>query len=112
MTSRKRYVELSAVTEFMVRQADAVNIEYAEIVGKLEAAGMLEMPFAEKIQGKNLFAMRVIHAGNVRIFYVYGTGDSVFGIHAYEKKTRSIPEHEMKRAVKILKAMRQEGLVK
>lgn len=112
MTRRKKYIELSAVTEFMAAQTDDVNIEYNEIIEKLEASGRLEMPFAEKIQGKNLFAIRIIHAGNIRIFYVYGFGDAVFGIHAYVKKTKTIPDHEMNKAVRIIKSMRQEGMIK
>lgn len=49
------------------------------------------MPYGEKVSGEDLFAIRVIQAGNIRVFYVYGLNDIVYGIHAYTKKTQVIP---------------------
>ena len=69
------------------------------------------MQEAEKITGENLFVIRVIRAGNVRIFYVYGTDDFIYGIHAYVKKTRQIPKQEIALARKLAKALNdQEGM--
>ena len=91
-------------------EAATVRIEYDLIVEKLEAEGRLSMPEGEKIAGENLFAIRVIRAGNVRIFYVYGVDDFVYGIHAYVKKTRQIPKLEITLARKLAKALKnQEG---
>ena len=69
------------------------------------------MPFGEKIEGENLFAIRVIKAGNIRVFYVYGMGADVFGIYGYVKKTQDIPDHEMKKAKKICRMLKQGGLI-
>lgn len=80
------------------------------IVDKLETAGRLEMPFAEKVED-SLFAIRVISAGNIRVFYTYGEGDRIYGIRAYVKKTKSIPQKELDQARKILKLMRKEGMI-
>jgi phage-related protein len=110
--SKKRFIELEQVRGFIADQADAVRAEYLLIVARLETRGTLEMPLAEKISGKNLFVIRVIHAGNIRVFYVYGHGDIIWGIHAYEKKTRTIPAKEMSKAERAVKILRQRRLIK
>ena len=47
----------------------------------------------------------------MRIFYVYGTDDFIYGIHAYVKKTRQIPKQEIALARKLAKALNdQEGM--
>ena len=73
---------------------------------------MLKMPYGEKISGDNLFAIRVIQAGNIRVFYVYGTGNLIYGIHAYQKKTEQIPKCELKQANRMIKLLKQSGAIK
>lgn len=69
------------------------------------------MPYGEKIEGEDLFAIRVIRAGNIRVFYIYGNEDKVYGIYGYVKKTQDIPAHEMKKAKRIAKTLKQGGLI-
>ena len=52
-----------------------------------------------------------INAGNVRVFYVYGKADNIYGIHGYTKKTQSIPQKEFKQARQIVKALKHAGLI-
>lgn len=108
---KKIFIEMPRVTDFMASQSQEINDEYQGILRKLEEDGHLSMPFGEKIPRENLFAIRVINAGNVRIFYVYGTADRVYGISAYEKKTQTIPLHELKLARKIVRLLKQGGLI-
>ena len=96
---KKEYIELTNVSDFMDCQSTEIRLEYGVIVNMLEAEGRLSMPFGEKISGRNLFAIRVINAGNIRIFYAYGKQNDIYGIHAYIKKTRAIPQKEMKQAM-------------
>ena len=70
------------------------------------------MPYGEKVVGEDLFAIRIIQAGNIRVFYVYGVADYVFGIHAYTKKTQTIPDKELNCARKNLLRLQQQGVVK
>ena len=70
------------------------------------------MPYAEKLDGENLFAIRVIQAANIRVFYVYGVKDLVFGIHGYTKKTEQIPDCERRKAERMVKLLRQRGAIK
>lgn len=107
--NRKTFVMLEPVKDFLREQSLAIKKELNGIVRRLELNGYLQMPYGEKIAGENLFAIRVVDAGNVRVFYVYGKHDLVFGIHAYEKKTQEIPEKDMNFAKKRAAILRQEG---
>lgn len=109
--NKKSYVELEDVTAFINGQLENIQLEYRAIVKKLRQDGRLNMPYGEKIAGKNLFAIRVIQAGNIRVFYVYGLKDRIFGIHGYVKKTPQIPQHEMKKALKISKLLKERGMI-
>ena len=106
---KKTYTELPRVTAFFQEQSADVNTEYALIVNMLEENGQLSMPFGEPLPQFGLFAIRTIKAGNVRVFYVYGKSDRVFGLHAYVKRTREIPVHERKTAQKLAAQLRKMG---
>ena len=108
---KKCFVEFPRVIGFLSGQSAEINAEYREIVLKLETEGCLSMPFGEKLKDGNLFAIRVINAGNVRVFYVYGKANTIYGIHGYTKKTQSIPQKELKQARRIVKALKQAGLI-
>lgn len=109
---KKKFVNLKNVQEFMQKQAEEVRLEYFLIISMLEESGRLSMPYGEKISSKDLFVIRIIRSGNVRIFYTYGVNDDIYGIHAYEKKTTRIPKKELKQAEKTLKFLRTGGLIK
>jgi len=106
---KKHFRLLGRVKDFFRSQSPEVRQEFDAIVWKLEQYGYLNYPYGEKVEGEDLFAIRVIHAGNVRVFYVYGRDDLVYGIHGYVKKTESIPAKEMKQARKMLKLLTQRG---
>ena len=95
----------------MREQSGDIKQELNNIVWRLETEGALVMPYGEKVSGEDLFAIRVIQAGNIRVFYVYGIADYVFGIHAYTKKTQTIPVKELNYARKILRNLQQKGLI-
>ena len=101
----KTYIELPAVTRFFSTQPAEVLAEYEALVELLEEHGRLTSPFAEKVE-PGLFATRLRSTRNVRVFYVYAEENSIYGIHAYEKKTRRIPRHELQMARKIMNVLR------
>ena len=109
---KKHFRMMQSVRDFMRDQSGDAKQELNGIIWKLEAEGALSMPYAEKLEGEDLFAIRVIQAANIRIFYVYGIADVVFGIHGYVKTTQDIPEKEKRHARRILKQLIQGGLVK
>ena len=101
---KKFYQPLPKVTEFFRSQPVAIVDEYVELVERLEAEGRLVYPYAEKVEA-GLFALRLRCGGNVRVFYVYDTGSVVYGVHAYEKKSRCIPGHELELARKLARVL-------
>ena len=109
---KKFFVMLQGVKEFLREQPGDVKQELNGIIWKLETEGALSMPYGEKLTGENLFAIRVIQAANIRIFYVYGLRNFVFGLHGYVKKTQEIPEHEKAQAQKALKELIQGGFIR
>jgi len=111
MPTKKNFQELPRLEAFIAGQELAIQDEYRAMVDMLETDGRLSMPFGEKLQGENLFAIRVIHAGNVRVFYVYGKNDIVYGLSGYVKKTQIIPMAELDLARKIAKLLKQGGLI-
>ncbi len=102
---------LLPVRDFMRTQSGEIKQELNNIIWRLETEGMLEMPYGEKIQGDNLFAIRVIQAGNIHVFYVYGLNDRIYGIHAYQKKTRQIPKTELKQEYRMIKLLKHSGVL-
>lgn len=112
MMKKKHFYMMQAVKDFMREQSGDIKQELNGIIWRLEMNGTLEMPYGEKISGENLFAIRVIQTGNIRVFYVYGVADYVFGIHAYTKKTQAIPEKELNYARKVVRDLQQKGVIK
>ena len=109
---KKFFVMLQSVKEFMRDQPGEVKQELNGIIWKLETEGALTMPFGEKLDGENLFAIRVIQTANIRIFYAYGLRDFVFGLHGYVKKTQDIPEKEKIQARKTLRELMKGGYIR
>jgi phage-related protein len=102
---KKIYIELPNVADFFDAQPGEVVAEYRAIVDLLEERGSLISPFGEKVE-PGLFAIRLTRTRNVRVFYVYVEGDEIYGVHAYEKKSRKIPKRELDRARRIVRQMR------
>ena len=69
---KKQFIELPNVERFMREQTQGIIDEYVLIRDELQIKGTLSMPKAEKLKEKNLFAIRILQAGNVRVFYAYG----------------------------------------
>ena len=107
---KKKYVEVRRVAEFIDGLGKDVIAEYRTIINRLEAVGYLTAPFGEKVE-RRMFAIRVVKTANVRVFYVYGFTDKVYGIHGYIKKTEKIPACELATARKAATILRQGGLI-
>ncbi|MCP4102964.1 MAG: hypothetical protein GY750_16330 [Lentisphaerae bacterium] len=108
---KKNYIELQQVKAFIADVPFDVKVEYDLTVEKLEAHGRLTRPFGEKVDG-TLFAIRIIQTANIRVFYVYGYSDNIYGIHAYHKKSQKIPLKEKKQAEKKIKLLKQQGMIR
>ena len=105
---KKHYLEFSKLKEFLEGQSVEINAEYMRITDELEQEGKLEYPYGEKVE-KDLFAISIISAGNVRVFYVYAIHERIYGIHGYVKKTQTIPQKELDYARKIVRELKRQG---
>lgn len=76
----------------------------AREVALLEAQGFLRAPMAEKVS-ENLFAMRIMTAGNERFFYCYDDGTTIYVLSGYTKKTMKIPKTELNHALAVKKGL-------
>ena len=113
MPEKKKHFELMDPVRLFLRDLSGdVKQELNSLIWMLEENGFLEYPYGEKIGGDDdLFAIRVIQTGNIRVFYVYGRYDIVYGIHGYVKKTEKIPRKELKQARTVLKLLIERGLI-
>ena len=105
---KKHYLEFSKLKEFLEGQSVEINAEYMRITDELEQEGKREYPYGKKVE-KDLFAIRIISAGNVRVFYVYAIHERIYGIHGYVKKTQTIPQKELDYARKIVRELKRQG---
>jgi len=110
---KKKHFELMDPVKVFLRDLSGdIKQELNSLIWMLETDGFLEYPYGEKISGDDaLFAIRVIQTGNIRVFYVYGLHDIVYGIHGYVKKTEKIPRKELKQARTVLKLLIEGGLI-
>jgi len=103
---KKHVVQTPQALEFAQKMSDLSQKKYAAIRKVLEENGYVNAPLAEKVEGhKNLFAIRIMTDGNERFFYCYALEDIIFILCGYEKRSRSIPAHELARALTIRKEL-------
>jgi len=103
---KKRVILTSTAQEFFDGLEERAQKEFARTRRILATEGYLHAPYAEKVVGySGLFAIRVTQGQNVRFFYCYDTGECVFVLSGYEKKTMHIPVREIWRALKIKKEL-------
>lgn len=83
-------------------------MEYQAIVDRLEIDGFLVEPYGKKLE-PDLFEIRVRAGKQIRVFYFYHEGDTVFGVHAFVKKTQRMPLHELKQARRVIGQIKRGG---
>lgn len=105
--SKKTYVAVKQVRDFVDAQPDNTRIAYLNIVERLERDGRLIEPYGKKLKD-NLFEIRVRQGNNIRVFYCYFDGDVIFGVHAFTKKSQQTPKQEIRQAEKMI-AMLKRG---
>lgn len=99
---KKQVVETPEAREFAQGMKETSRKKYAACLDIIEMDGKLDYPLAEKVDGaKGLFAIRIMTAGNERMFYCYEEDDIVIVLCGYEKKTPRIPKQELQKALKI-----------
>ena len=104
--SRKIVIQTDQAMKYRNTMDALSQRKYVALLQILEERGCLHAPFAEKVAGEdNLFALRIMTAGNHRYFYCYDDGEIIFVLSGYSKRTNSIPVRELRRAKDIRKEL-------
>lgn len=99
--SKKRYLAVRQVREFMAEQPDECQAQYLAMVERLEQDGYLIEPFAKKID-RDVFELRIRRGRHIRVLYCYYESDMVIGVRAFVKKTQKMPIRELREAKRII----------
>ncbi len=106
---KKDFLATQALEDFISEQPEEVQIQFGRMVEILRTDGYLLPPYGKKMSGyKNLFELRITHGRNVRVFYCYMDEDLIAGLSGFVKKTQKTPEHEIKKALKLMRNI-EEG---
>ena len=88
----------SPVEDFLLGLPEATRLEVADAIVLLESGQTLEMPLSRNLSGirPGLHELRFRdRAGQVRVIYYLKKGDAIYLVHAFRKKTQTIPRREL-----------------
>ena len=88
----------SPVEEFLLALPGETRLEIADAMVLLESGQKLPMPLNRNLSGirPGLHELRIRDsAGQVRVVYYIKKGDAIYLIHAFRKKTQTIPRREL-----------------
>lgn len=77
---------------------EETRLEIADAIVLLESGHRLEMPLHRHLSGirPGLHELRIRdRAGQVKVIYYIKKGDAIYLVHAFRKKTRTIPPREL-----------------
>jgi phage-related protein len=86
------------VEEFLLALPGDARLEIADALVLLESGQRLAMPLSRNLSGirPGLHELRIRDsAGQVRVIYYITKGDAIYLIHAFRKKTQTIPRREL-----------------
>lgn len=88
----------SPVEEFLLALPEETRLEIADALVLLESGQRLAMPLSRNLSSirPGLHELRIRDkAGQVRVVYYIKKGDAIYLIHAFRKKTQTIPRQEL-----------------
>ena len=95
----------SPIADFIERLAQDEQVDVAVGIDMLRSHGIaLGRPWVAPL-GKGLWELRVRSKRQLRILYFLHTGRTFVLLHAFVKKTRKTPKHEIELSKKRLKEM-------
>jgi len=106
MGTKKTYLAVSKVRDFIRTLRDEAQVEYLKIVQSLENDGCLVEPFGKKLDSE-IFEIRIRRGGQVRVLYFYHEGDIIYGVHGFVKKTQKTPKQELKQAQRVISKIKR-----
>jgi len=86
------------VEDFLLGLPEATRLEVADAIVLLESGQALEMPLSRNLANirPGLHELRFRdRSGQVRVIYYLKKGDAIYLVHAFRKKTQTIPRREL-----------------
>lgn len=96
----------SPVEEFLHGLSQSIRTDYFDAVTLLSKGERLTMPLSRNLSDiyRGLHELRFKdRGGQVRFFYYIKKGDAIYMVHAFQKKTQTIPKKEKKIILKRLR---------
>ena len=84
--------------DFLLGLPEATRLEVVDALLLLESGQALEMPLSRNLAGirSGLHELRFRDkAGQVRVVYYLKKGDAIYLVHAFRKKTQTIPRRDL-----------------
>ena len=107
-TNKKQLHFTAQAMDFIDAQPATVQKEIFAVARRLSENGFLKEPEAKMI-APNLFEIRVRVSPNAyRLFYCYLGEDGVWLLSGFVKKVRKTPPHEIRKAKRIRKEVKDE----
>jgi phage-related protein len=83
------------VEDFIYKMQSATQAKIVRLLSMLEQFGPeLSMPHT-RLMGSGLYELRVRGKQEVRVFYIYAHANTIYLLHAFQKKTQETPKHEL-----------------
>lgn len=81
--------------DFIFKTQPSTKAKLTRLLEMLERFGPeLTMPHTKPLGG-NLYELRVRGKQEVRVFYIFARGNTVYLLHAFQKKTQETPKKEL-----------------
>ena len=102
---KKHIFQTKQAQKFLDGLPQAVQDDFQARFAVLETTGRLEMPAGRKLN-HGLFEVRVAEDGNAyRTMYCYSTGDEIWMLCGFQKKTQETPPQEIRKALNIKRSL-------
>jgi phage-related protein len=83
------------VEQFIIKMQPATQGKLTRLLDMLEQFGPeLSMPHTKPMSG-GLYELRVRGKQEVRVFYIFAKGSTIYLLHAFQKKTQETPRKEL-----------------
>lgn len=93
------------VDEFIKKQQPKTKAKIVHVVKLLKLYGnRLGLPQSKSL-GSGLFELRTRGKEEIRIFYCFTTGRTIYLLHIFKKQTRETPQKELSTALQRMKSL-------
>ena len=96
----------SPVEDFLYSCSQDIQADFFDAIALLSAGETIQMPLSRNLSNifRGLHELRLKdRTGQFRFLYLIKTGDGIFVIHGFKKKTQRLPQKELELVLKRIK---------